>query len=246
MYAHLQSIVQIMSQSKIPHPKTFLSAERLERIRGYFTHENRTPDRDALVLTPEQTTGPFFPAQLLAPGDDDLARRSPNGPAPQGQPIIVTGRITDIQGRPIPGALIEAWQANVHGKYDHPADITSNPVDPHFKGYGRILTNSQGEYRFTSIKPGAYPNPGYDEWFRPPHIHFSVFGAGVMQRLITQMYFPDEPLNEIDPILNGIEDLAARASLIAVRESDAPDGSWCYRFDLRMRGEGETQFFVER
>jgi len=143
-------------------------------------------------------------------------------------------------------ALIEIWQANKWGKYEHPDDITAAPLDPNFKGWGRALTDSDGRYMFRSIKPGPYPNPGYDNWMRPPHVHFSVFAAGVMRRLITQMYFPGEELNDIDPILNGIEDLRARASLIARRLPDAPDCSNVFSFDIVLRGSEETVFFTER
>ena len=122
----------------------------------------------------------------------------------------------------------------------HPA-----PLDPNFTGAGRCLTDDDGRYRFRTIKPGAYPNPGYDNWMRPPHIHFSIFAAGLLQRLITQVYFPGEPLNDIDPILNGIEDLDARASLIARKAGTTPDGEE-YQFDIVLRGRGETPFFVDR
>ena len=108
-----------------------------------------------------------------------------------------------------------------------------------------MLTDAEGRYRFRSIKPGAYPNPGYDNWMRPPHIHYSIFAAGVMQRLITQMYFPGEELNDIDPILNGIEDLEARASLIARRLPGEPGGAQQYVFDIVLRGRDETAFFVD-
>jgi len=141
-------------------------------------------------------------------------------------------------------ALIEVWQANRWGKYEHPDDITDAPLDPNFKGWGRMLTDAEGRYQFRSIKPGAYPNPGYDHWMRPPHIHYSIFAAGLMQRLITQLYFPGESLNDIDPILNGIEDLDARASLIARAEGSTAEGAR-YRFDIVLRGQGETAFFVD-
>src|SRR5690606_4084945 len=134
----------------------------------------------------------------------------------------------------------------VHGKYEHPADKSSQPIDPNFKGYGRAITDQSGAYRFIGIKPGAYPNPGYDNWMRPPHVHFSLYAAGVMHRLVTQMYFPGEALNDIDPILNGVEDLDARASLIAVDEGPVADIGRRYRFDIVLQGEGETQFFIER
>lgn len=118
------------------------------------------------------------------------------------------------------------------------------PIDPNFKGWGRMLTDAEGRYRFRSILPGAYPNPGYDNWMRPPHIHYSIFAAGLMQRLITQLYFPGEPRNDIDPILNGIDDLDARASLIARRVGES-GGEIAYEFDIVLRGAKETAFFVD-
>ncbi len=232
-------------KSPIPHPSVFVDEKRLETIRGYRVHEARTPQQRVRVVTPSQTIGPFFSLGLIREGDDDLACQVPGGPRAEGTPIVVSGRVTDEQGRPVRKALIEVWQANRHGKYDHPDDVTDAPLDPNLKGWGRVLTDAEGRYRFRSIKPGAYPNPGYDNWMRPPHIHFSIFAAGVMPRLITQLYFPDEPLNDIDPILNGIEDLEARASLIARRLADEPGGVEAYEFDIVLRGTGETPFFVD-
>lgn len=228
-----------------PHPASFADRERLRLIKGYVVHEQRTPSRELPIVTPEQTIGPFFPRHLLQPGDEDLAAREPGGPRAQGEPIEIVGTVTDEAGTPAGGALIEVWTADAHGKYDHPTDTSSPPPDPAFKGYGRALTASDGAYRFVAIKPGAYPNPGYADWLRPPHVHFSLHAAGVMQRLITQMYFPGEELNDIDPILNGIEDLDARATLIAIDEGEHQFGRR-YRFDIVLRGRVETQFFVER
>ncbi len=159
---------------------------------------------------------------------------------------MISGQVTDHHGKPVRKALIEVWQANKWGKYEHPDDITDQPLDANFKGWGRALSDADGRYRFYSIKPGAYPNPGYDNWMRPPHVHFSIFAAGVMQRLITQLYFPDEPLNDIDPILNGINNLDARASLIARRLADQDDGTQSYEFNIVLRGAGETPFFVDQ
>jgi protocatechuate 3,4-dioxygenase beta subunit len=229
-----------------PHPSTFLGEKRLERIRGYVVHESRTPAKALRVVTPSQTVGPFFAIGLVREGDDDLSRQKAGGPRAQGTPIVVSGRVVDENGKPVRRALIEVWQANKWGKYEHPDDVTQQPLDPNFKGWGRALTDAEGRYRFLSIKPGAYPNPGYDNWMRPPHIHFSIFAAGVMQRLITQLYFPSEELNDIDPILNGVEDLDARASLIARRLADQSDGTQTYRFDIVLRGNGETTFFVDQ
>lgn len=229
-----------MSKSDHPHPSVYTDKKRLELIRGYRVHEQRTPSKPVLVATPSQTLGPFFSLGLIREGDDDLACRTPGGPRAEGTPIVVGGRVLDEDGKPVRKALIEVWQANCRGKYEHPDDVTQALPDPNLKAFGRMLTAEDGSYRFRSIKPGAYPNPGYDNWMRPPHIHYSIFAAGVMQRLITQMYFPGEPLNDIDPILNGIEDLDARASLIA-RES----GKGEYQFDIVLRGKAETAFLVD-
>ncbi|HEY8068119.1 MAG TPA: protocatechuate 3,4-dioxygenase subunit alpha [Burkholderiales bacterium] len=229
-----------MSKSDHPHPSVYTDKKRLELIRGYRVHEQRTPSKPVLVATPSQTLGPFFSLGLIREGDDDLACRTPGGPRAEGAPIVVGGRVLDEDGKPVRKALIEVWQANCRGKYEHPDDVTQALPDPNLKAFGRMLTAEDGSYRFRSIKPGAYPNPGYDNWMRPPHIHYSIFAAGVMQRLITQMYFPGEPLNDIDPILNGIEDLDARASLIA-RES----GKGEYQFDIVLRGKAETAFLVD-
>ena len=235
-----------MSEQTIPHPKEFLGEERLATIRGYRVHEQRTPGNPVRVVTPSQTIGPFFNLGLIREGDDDVACKVPGGPRAEGEPIVVTGRVTDENGRPVRKALIEVWQANRFGKYDHPDDVTQAPIDPNLKGWARMLTDADGRYRFRSIKPGGYPNPGYDNWMRPPHIHYSIFAAGLMQRLITQLYFPGEPLNDIDPILNGVEDLAARASLVAKEGPAAADGSRTFVFDIVLRGSGETPFMVER
>lgn len=227
-----------------PHPSTFLDEKRLARIKGYVVHEARTPGKPVRVATPSQTIGPFFPLALAEGSDIEVGRRDPNGAAAQGEPIVVVGRITDEQGRPVRKALVEVWQANRWGKYEHPDDTTDAPLDPAFKGWGRMLTDAQGRYRFRSIKPGAYPNPGYDDWMRPPHIHYSIFAAGLMQRLITQLYFPGEALNDIDPILNGIEQLEQRASLVA-RRAGVEQGAEHYQFDIVLRGREETAFFVD-
>jgi protocatechuate 3,4-dioxygenase beta subunit len=226
----------------IPHPKEFVEQKRLERIKGYKVHEARTPGKPVRVVTPSQTIGPFFAAGLVGSSEDDIANKP--GARAQGMQIIVSGCVTDENGKPVRKALIEAWQANKWGKYEHPDDTTDAPLDPNFKGWGRVLTDPEGRYRLRSIKPGAYPNPGYDNWMRPPHIHYSIFAAGLMQRLITQLYFPDEPLNDIDPILNGIEDLDARASLIA-RRIGSKDGIEEFEFDIVLRGTNETAFFVD-
>jgi len=233
------------STAILPHPSVFLEKKRLERIKGYRVHEQRTPEKPVRVVTPSQTIGPFFSIGLIQEGDNDLTSKVGGSERAQGIPLMVKGRVLDEFGKPVRKALIEVWQANKWGKYDHPDDTTDAPLDPHFKGWGRTLTNAEGHYWFRSIMPGAYPNPGYENWMRPPHIHFSLFAAGLMQRLITQLYFPDEPLNDIDPILNGIEDLDARAALIARRLPDEPGGVQALEFDIVLRGDSETPFFVD-
>ena len=235
-----------MEKSLLPHPSVYLDADKLELIKGYRVHEERTPERPVRLLTPSQTIGPFYPKSLIRDGDDDLRRVEPGGPMAEGTPMTITGTVSDCNGDPVRGALIEIWQADKNGKYNHPADSGQGEADPNFKGFGRILTDAEGRYRFLSIIPGAYPNPGYDDWFRPPHVHFSIFGAGLMQRLITQMFFPDEPLNDIDPILNGIDDPAARASLIGRKLPRRGDEALIYAFNIVLRGAGETPFFVDR
>ncbi len=235
------------AKAPYPHPSTHLGKRRLETIRGYVVNEKRTPSDEVLVVTPSQTIGPFFPRALLRDEDRDLTRTDRTGPRAAGEVIHVHGRISDEEGCAVPGALIEIWQANKWGKYDHPADQTDGPVDPNFRGYGRTLSDENGGYAFLTIKPGGYPNPGYDNWMRPPHIHFSIFAAGLMQRIITQLYFPGEEMNDIDPILNGVEDLRARQALISREEAgpDTPAGTRGFRFDIVLRGRLATPFFVE-
>jgi len=235
-----------MSDKAIPHPSVFVDKTRLERIKGYVVHEKRTPAQAVRVVTPSQTIGPFFNLGLIRDGDDDMACKLPGGPRAQGTPIVVTGQVVDEDGKPVRKALIEVWQADHSGKYDHPDDTMPVQPDPNFKGWARVLTDADGRYSFRSVRPGPYPNPGYDNWMRPPHIHYSIFAAGLMERLITQLFFPGEELNDVDPILNGVEDLAARASLIARELPAGPDGTRNYAFDIVLRGRQETPFMVER
>ncbi len=193
--------------------------------------------------TPWQTLGPFFNARLLRDGDDDLTRAGPGGPRAAGEVIEVRGRVLQEGGIPVPGALVEIWQANAAGRYNHPADGGGDrPIDPHFRGFGRALTDAEGRYRFVTIRPGAMPAEG-NRW-QAPHIAFSIFAAGLLRRLITRLYFPGEPLNESDPVLAAIPDPDARATLIARKEAVPSDGA-AYAFDIVLRGEGETAFFID-
>ena len=199
---------------------------------------HHAPVRVAQTLS--EITGPNLGAEMLRPGDADLTRF--NGGQALGERIIVTGRVLDEDARPVPNALIEIWQANACGRYAHPVDQHDAPLDPHFSGAGRAATGDDGAYRFTSIKPGAYPWGNHHNAWRPNHIHLSLFGAGLATRLVTQMYFPGDPLLEMDPIFQSVSDAGARSRLVAkfdlaVTRSDYALG---YRFDIVLRGRSAT------
>ncbi|MCC2663131.1 MAG: protocatechuate 3,4-dioxygenase, alpha subunit [Geminicoccaceae bacterium] len=187
------------------------------------------------MATAWQTLGPFFDRKLIRHGHD--LTRAGQG-RPQGEVIELAGRVLQDGGAPVGGALIEIWQANSAGRYAHPADCSARPLDPNFKGFGRTLTDPEGRYRFVTVKPGAVPFEG-NRW-QAPHILVAIFAAGLLRRLVTRLYFPDEPANESDPILATVGDPMARATLIA-----KADGAGSYRFDIVLRGAGETAFFVD-
>ena len=187
-----------------------------------------------LRQTPSQTVGPFFSKALLHEGWNDLAV---HGAA--GQIIVITGRVLDGDGAPVPDALLELWQANAAGRYNHLDDVRDTPLDPQFSGFGRAGTDAQGRFRFRTIKPG--PVPGAGTSLQAPHINVSVFARGLLKRLVTRIYFPDEPLNANDPVLNSLPDTTRRATLIArpAEGESKPDLS----FDLVLQGDNETIFF---
>src|SRR5713101_790067 len=192
------------------------STQLARQIDGYPRSFTRTPAEPLIrrPLTLSELTGPNGLQRKLEVGDGDLSRAVPGGPRAIGQFIWVAGRVMDEDGSPIAGAVIELWQANAAGKYIHELDRHEAPVDPNFTGLGRLVTDRQGQYQFFSIKPGAYPVMESDWWWRPPHIHFSIFGPSWMNRFVTQIFFPGEPLNEVDLLLNGVPDEEARQSLI--------------------------------
>ncbi len=187
-----------------------------------------------------ETTGPRFSERLFPPMAD--LTKNTTGQAALGERIVVAGRITDEDGRPVPHTMVEIWQAGASGRYDHPADQHDAPADPNFHGDGRVFTDAEGNYSFLTIRPGAYPWPNHRNAWRPNHIHFSFFGPAFATRLITQMYFPGDPLLAFDPIFNGVPDRAARDRLIAAFELDLtqPDFALGYRFDVVLRGRGAT------
>jgi len=200
-------------------------------------HPTRAPLRIPTTIT--EATGPTFSQRHFAPMVDMSLH---NGGAAQGERIIVRGRVLDEDGRPVPNNMIELWQANAAGRYDHPGDTHDAPLDPHFHGEGRVFTDADGWYSFTSIKPGAYPWRNHYNGWRPNHIHFSLFGAGFATRLITQMYFPGDPLLELDPIFLGVPDKAARERLVARFDLETTKPEWAlgYRFDIVLRGHAAT------
>jgi protocatechuate 3,4-dioxygenase beta subunit len=187
------------------------------------------------VILPERFAdldGPVFGDGLVAELDHDLTRQHDGEPL--GERIIVTGRVLDDDGRPIRRALVEVWSANAAGRYKHEVDQHPAPLDPNFSGAGRCLTDDDGVYRFVTIKPGAYPWGNHPNAWRPAHIHFSVFGRAFAQRLVTQMYFPGDPLFEFDPIFQSVRDPRARELMIAKFELAETKEDWAlgYTWDI--------------
>jgi protocatechuate 3,4-dioxygenase beta subunit len=214
------------------------------QIQRYPKSFTRVPSQPLIrrPLTRTERTGPLGLDQRFAAGPADLSRSSGGGPQAIGQLIRVSGRLTDEDGRPVSGAVIELWQANSAGRYIHEIDRNNAPLDPNFTGQGRILTGPEGEYQFLSIKPGAYPVLESGWWWRPPHIHFSVFGTSWMDRYITQIFFPGEPLNEVDLLLNGVRDPEARDRLIfkAGAAEMGKQNVIHYNLDFVLRGKLQT------
>ena len=195
----------------------------------YRSSKLRAPRRPP---EPLELRGPLLVHERIGPAESDLTTAGPLG-----ERIIVHGRVVDTDGRALPNTLIELWQANAAGRYSHPADQHPAPLDPNFAGAGRCVTDDAGGFRFVTVKPGAYPWGNHDNAWRPAHIHFSLIGRALTQRLVTQMYFPGDPLFFQDPILNSVRDPAARESLIARfdLETTVPDWALAYRFDIVLR-----------
>ncbi|MBP0441441.1 protocatechuate 3,4-dioxygenase subunit beta [Tianweitania sediminis] len=213
----------------------------------YKTSVLRSP-RHALLSLPttlSEETGPVFGHDILGPLDNDLIRNfAKDGAEAIGQRIVVYGRVLDETNRPVPGALVEFWQANAGGRYRHKKESYLAALDPNFGGCGRAITDAEGRYEFRTVKPGAYPWPnGVNDW-RPAHIHFSVFGNAFAQRLITQMYFEGDPMIWQCPIVMTIPDRAAVERLVAGLDRNAtiPMDSLAYKFDIVLRGRRSTLF----
>ncbi|HEV2450503.1 MAG TPA: protocatechuate 3,4-dioxygenase subunit beta [Streptosporangiaceae bacterium] len=209
---------------------------------AYRSSQLRAPSRPLMPLPQLLTeiTGPLPGGDRVRPGDADLTTRHAGEPI--GERIIVTGHILDSDGRPVPDTLVEIWQANAAGRYQHRADDHPAPLDPNFDGAGRCLTDSEGRYRFVTIKPGPYPWKNHLNAWRPAHIHFSLFGRAFTQRLVTQMYFPGDPLFEQDPIFNSVPSRDARQRMIATFDLDLTEPEWAlgFRWDIVLRGRGAT------
>jgi protocatechuate 3,4-dioxygenase beta subunit len=187
-----------------------------------------------------ELSGPVFGVTDVTALDRDLTRQHTSEPL--GERITVSGRVLDRAGRPVRGQLVEIWQANAAGRYAHQLEQHPAPLDPNFTGYGRCLTNDDGQYEFVTIQPGPYPWGNHLNAWRPAHIHFSLFGSAFTQRLITQMYFPNDPLFPYDPIFSSIPDERARARLIATYDHDLSQPEWSlgYRWDIILDGPSAT------
>ena len=214
------------------------------RYPGYVSTAKRNPVQP-LILVPEtlsETTGPVYGHGAVKETDNDLTIQCSGEPL--GERITVAGRVLDEGGRPIPCTLVEIWQANSAGRYRHVVDDHPAPLDPNFLGAGRAITDAEGRYKFTTIKPGPYPWRNHYNAWRPAHIHFSLFGTSFLSRLVTQMYFPGDPLFPFDPIFNSIPDMKARERLISSfdMETTKPEWSLAFNFDIVLRGEWATPF----
>jgi protocatechuate 3,4-dioxygenase, alpha subunit len=190
---------------------------------------------ERLIATPSQTVGPFFHLALDRPRWADLISDNP-----QGERIVIEGRVTDGDGAPVADACLELWQANAAGRYAHPEDTRADhPLDPHFRGFGRVSTDADGGFRLTTIRPG--PVPGRGNALQAPHIAVALFARGLLKPLYTRVYFSGEPANETDPVLLSIDDPARRRTLLAVPQEGSVPTLW--RFAIVMQGENETVFF---
>jgi protocatechuate 3,4-dioxygenase, beta subunit len=209
---------------------------------GYRSTEKRAPRKPLVILphTLSELTGPVYGHESVRPEDGDLTRA--HAGEPLGERIVVHGRVLDEDERPVRNTLVEIWQCNAAGRYVHSVDQHPAPLDPNFTGAGRVVTDDEGHYRFTTIKPGAYPWRNHPNAWRPAHIHLSLFGPSFLSRLVTQMYFPGDPLFAYDPIFNSITDEKARWRMVSSfdLESTVPEWALAYRFDIVLRGRNAT------
>jgi protocatechuate 3,4-dioxygenase beta subunit len=208
----------------------------------YVSTRKRAPS-EALVRLPatlSEVTGPLFGFERIRANDFDLTKQHSGEPI--GERVVVSGRVLDANARPVANTLVEIWQANSAGRYPHPRDTHDAPMDPNFTGCGRTLTDAEGNYRFITIRPGEYPWRNHPNAWRPAHIHFSLFGPAFATRLVTQMYFPGDPLLEFDPMYTSIPDEKARKRLISAFDWDTtiPEQALGYHWDIVLRGRDDT------
>lgn len=217
------------------HPKFIHPAYKSTVLRG------QTKPSVPLKATLSEITGPVYGSESVGELDHDLTKNSAKDGPPHGERILVTGRILDEDGRPQPDTLIEIWQANAAGRYVHEADQHDAPIDPNFLGSGRCVTDENGVYKFYTIKPGAYPWPNHFNAWRPNHIHYSLFGPGFATRLVTQMYFPGDPLLDLDPIYQSSPE-GYRELMVADFSLDVTEEGYAlgYTFDMVLRGRNAT------
>ncbi|MBS3940824.1 MAG: protocatechuate 3,4-dioxygenase subunit beta [Actinobacteria bacterium] len=212
---------------------------------AYKSTSLRHPDQPPVPLdhTLSEVTGPGPALSEVSVEDADLTTNAGTGTEAMGERIIVTGRVLDEDGAPQPGTLIEIWQCNAAGRYIHEGDQHPAPLDPNFIGRGRCVTDEDGSYRFLTIKPGAYPWRNHPNAWRPAHIHFSLFGPALVTRLITQMYFPGDPLHALDPIMGSVPQ-EHWSRMIGAYDHDVTQAEWAlgYRFDIVLRGPDATPF----
>lgn len=205
----------------------------------------RAPQRPLIQLPPgyDDLSQPVYGHLPITDADRDLTRHGAGG-EPIGERMTVSGRVLDEDGRAVPNALVEIWQANAAGRYIHARDQHPAPLDPNFIGAGRCETDAEGRYSFTTVKPGAYPWRNHPNAWRPAHIHFSIFGSNFLTRLVTQMYFPGDPLMPFDPILQGIRDARARDRLVSAFDLELTQPEWSlgFHFDIVVRGPNSTPF----
>lgn len=209
---------------------------------GYRSTSVRAPTQPLITIpqTISEVTGPVYGHSDVRPEEADLTRQ--HAGEPLGERIIVRGRLLDESGRPVPNSLVEIWQCNAAGRYIHKVDQHPAPLDPNFTGAGRCVTDKDGNYQFITIKPGAYPWGNHPNAWRPAHIHFSLLGPSFLTRLVTQMYFPGDPLFPFDPIFNSVSDPKARERMISRFDLDTtrPDWALGYVWDIVLRGPNAT------
>jgi protocatechuate 3,4-dioxygenase, beta subunit len=223
-------------------PLKSLVANPASLTTDYKSSLRRAPSQPLVLIpvTETELTGPVFGHNAVRLDEADLTKQHAGEPI--GERIVVAGRVMDEDGRPVPNTLIEIWQANAAGRYVHVVDQHPAPLDAHFTGAGRVVTDAEGNYRFVTIKPGSYPWRNHHNAWRPAHIHLSLFGASFLSRMVTQMYFPGDPLFAFDPIYNSVPDAKARERMVSHFDLSITEPEWAlgYRFDVILRGRNAT------